>query len=97
MTDLKPELLHYLAIWNLSNPQPLAETPTSQVYTVMYDQTIVVLKILTDYGVDERIGALALHHYQGNGAVRLLHNDDGAQLLEYAAGKDVKQVGKVVS
>jgi streptomycin 6-kinase len=92
MTDLNPELQHYLTTWNLSNPQPLAQTPTSHVYTVTHDQTVVVLKILTDYGVEERIGALALRHFQGNGAVRLLHSDDGAQLLEYANGKDVTEL-----
>jgi streptomycin 6-kinase len=89
MTDLHPALQHYLTAWNLSNPQPLAQTPTSHVYTVTHDHTTVVLKVLTSYGIEERIGALALSHFNGRGAVRLLRSDDGAQLLEYADGENV--------
>lgn len=89
MTDLNMSLQHYLIAWNLSNPQALAQTATSHVYTVTHDRTTVVLKILTPYGVEERMGALALRHFNGHGAVRLLHSDDGAQLLEYADGEDV--------
>ena len=89
MTDLNTPLQHYLTAWNLSNPQPLAQTPTSHVYTVTHDHTNVVLKILTPYGIEERIGALALRHFKGHGAVRLLRNDDGAHLLEYADGENL--------
>src|SRR5215207_5108396 len=89
MTDLNTALQHYLMVWNLSNPQSLAQTPTSHIYTVMHDHTSVVLKVLTPYGVEERLGALALSHFKGQGAVRLLQSDDGAQLLEYADGENV--------
>lgn len=80
---------HYLTAWNLSNPQPLAQTLTSSVYTVTHDDTTVVLKVLTAYGVAERIGALALRHFDGHGAVKLLRSDDDAQLLEYADGENL--------
>lgn len=89
MTERNTALQRYLTAWNLSNPQPLAQTPTSHVYTVTHDHTSVVLKILTPYGKEERIGALALHHFNGNGAVRLLQSDDGAHLLEYADGENL--------
>lgn len=89
MTDLNLALQHYLTAWNLSNPQPLAQTPTSHLYTVTHDHTTVVLKILTPYGTEERMGALALRHFNGQGAVRLFHSDDGAQLLEYIDGEDL--------
>jgi streptomycin 6-kinase len=89
MIDLNQELHHYITVWNLSNPQPLAQTPTSHVYTVTHDDAQVVLKILTPYGTDERIGAMALRHFNGHGAVRLLRSDDGAQLLEYAGGENL--------
>jgi streptomycin 6-kinase len=82
-------LNHYLAIWNLSHPELLAETPTSHVYTVMTDGTRVVLKLLTDTGVEERSGAAALRHFNGHGAVRLLRSDENAHLLEYAEGQDL--------
>jgi streptomycin 6-kinase len=89
MIDLNQELQHYITAWNLSNPQPLAQTITSHIYTVTHDDAKVVLKILTSYGADERIGALALSHFKGHGAVRLLRSDDSAQLLEYAEGENL--------
>jgi streptomycin 6-kinase len=89
MADLNKALQHYLAAWNLSNPQPLAQTPTSHIYTVTHDHTNVVLKILAPYGEEERMGALALRHFKGHGAVRLLRSDNGAHLLEYADGENL--------
>lgn len=89
MTDVTPELQHYLQTWELTDPQPLAETVTSNVYTVIHDGATVVLKILKPYGVEERMGAIALRCFDGRGAVRLLRGDDNAHLLEYAAGEDL--------
>jgi streptomycin 6-kinase len=89
MTNFRSTLQHYLARWNLSDAQPLAQTPTSHIYTVTHGNTKVVLKILTPYGVEERMGALALRHFDGRGAVRLLRSDDDAQLLEYADGENL--------
>lgn len=86
MTEL---LAHYLKAWNLSDPQPLAETVTSYVYTVSCDGERVVLKILTDIGTEERVGGLALRHFNGHGAVRLLREDDSAHLMEYAGDEDL--------
>jgi streptomycin 6-kinase len=79
----------YLQLWQLANPQLLAETVTSRVYTVSHAGTTVVLKILKPYGVEERMGALALRHFEGRGAVRLLRADDDAHLLEYASSEDL--------
>ena len=82
------KLNHYLTTWNLSDPQPLARTVTSHLYTVTSDGTRVVLKLLTDLGaIDERIGAEALRCFDGHGAVRLLRSDPQAHLLEYADGE----------
>jgi streptomycin 6-kinase len=89
MTKLDTPLEHYLEAWQLSEPRPLAQTPTSHVYTVRQNGTTVVLKLLTSYGVEERVGALALRHFDGRGAVRLLRSDADAQLLEYADGDDL--------
>lgn len=81
-------LSHYLSTWNLSDPQLLAQTATSHVYTVALDGTRAVLKLLTPLGEkDERFGAIALRHWNGRGAVRLLRDDAHAQLLEYASGE----------
>lgn len=88
MADFNTALQYYLTAWDLSDPQPLAQTPTSHVYTVTYDRTPVILKILAPNEEEERRGALALRHFNGHGAVRLLRSDDGAHLLEYAGGEN---------
>lgn len=83
-------LTHYLETWDLSDPQPLAQTRTSHVYTVRCDGETAVLKLLTPMGAkDEFAGAVALRHFDGRGAVRLLRHDERAHLLEYADGEDL--------
>jgi streptomycin 6-kinase len=87
---LSEKLHYYLQTWGLTNAQPLAQTNTSHVYTVDFKGETVVLKILNDVGMaDEQGGAVALNCFNGNGAVRLLHHDSGAQLLEYVGGSDL--------
>ena len=84
------ELEHYLDAWGLTDPQVLAHTATSTVYTVQQGDETVVLKLLTPVGVaDEQSGAVALRLYNGQGAVRLLQYDEQAHLLEYVPGADV--------
>ena len=88
-------LNHYLQTWGLSDPQPLAETPTSQIFTVTHGETRVVLKLLTPVGVaDEKNGAVALRYWDGRGAVRLLREDGQAHLLEYIDGEDLTSLVK---
>ncbi|HLA42532.1 MAG TPA: aminoglycoside phosphotransferase family protein, partial [Aggregatilineales bacterium] len=83
-------LKHYLTIWNLSNPTLIAESVRSDVYTVTdAGGTTVILKLLTPVGDEERIGAVALRHFDGQGAVFLMRHDDHAQLMEYADGEDL--------
>jgi streptomycin 6-kinase len=82
-------LTQYLASWNLTNPQPLAETGTSTVYTVQHNGETVVLKLIKPHGIEERAGAVVLGCYSGQGAVRLIASDDNAHLLEYADGEDL--------
>ena len=45
--DDDKKLNYYLAAWNLSNPQLLAQTATSHIYTVTHDTETVVLKLLS--------------------------------------------------
>ncbi|MCB9451216.1 MAG: phosphotransferase [Anaerolineaceae bacterium] len=83
-------LHHYLNHWSLATPELLAETFTSTVYTVRADSATAVLKLLKPVGIfDESAGAVALGCFNGQGAVRLLRQDAGAHLLEYAAGDDL--------
>lgn len=87
--NMDDKLKHYLDVWKLTDPEPLAQTGTSHVCTVTFEGTRVVLKILTPAGGEERNGAVALRCFDGHGAVKLLRVDDGAHLLEYADGDDL--------
>jgi streptomycin 6-kinase len=79
----------YLVVWELSNPQFLTQSMTSNIYTVMYQGEMVILKLLSAKETEEQTGALALRYFDGHGAVRLLRCDAGAHLLEYAAGEEL--------
>ncbi len=84
------DLNDYLHLWGLSDPQPLAQTATSTVYTVTYQGGRVVLKLLTPIGVeDEQSGAVALDYWNGSGAVKLLRHGDNAHLREDAEGNNL--------
>src|SRR6185503_942523 len=86
-------LNHYLRLWNLRDPESLAQTPTSHVYTVMRSSERVVLKLLTPIGVEDESGAVvALRYFDGHGAVRLLAHDDRAHLLEYAGDEELARM-----
>ena len=82
-------LNHYLPAWDLSNPQLLTRTMTSHIYTVTHDTETVVLKLLSPSETKEQSGAVALRCFDGSGAVRLLRYDEGAHLMEYAAGDEL--------
>jgi streptomycin 6-kinase len=83
------KLNRYLAAWKLANPQLLTQTMTSQIYTVTHHTETVVLKLLSPSETEEQRGALSLRYFCGHGAVRLLRYDEGAQLMEYAAGDEL--------
>ena len=87
MNNIK--LNYYLDAWNLSDPQLLTQTVTSHIYTVTHDSETVILKLLSPSETDEQRGAVALRCFDGRGAVHLLRHDDGAHLLEYAAGDEL--------
>lgn len=82
-------LNQYLAAWELSNPHVLTQTSTSHIYTVTHRAETVVLKLLMPSETEEQRGAPALRYFNGRGAVRLLRSDEGAQLMEYAAGEEL--------
>jgi streptomycin 6-kinase len=95
---MSEKLNRYMEQWRLSDPLPLAQTVTSELYTVSYGGERAVLKLLTPLGMqEEHRGAIALRYWDGHGAVRLFEADDEAQLLEYADGDDlvpmVRQTG----
>lgn len=83
------KLHYYLTTWNLSDPQFLTQTMTSHIYTATYETETVILKLLSPSEIDEQRGAVALRYFDGHGAVRLLRYDEGAHLMEYAAGDEL--------
>jgi streptomycin 6-kinase len=86
---MENNLKYHLEAWNLSDPQSLAETVTSHLYTVTFAGETAVLKLLTPNGEEEKVGAIALDYWGGHGAVRLLRHDDQAHLMEYADGENL--------
>ncbi|HEX6291893.1 MAG TPA: aminoglycoside phosphotransferase family protein [Herpetosiphonaceae bacterium] len=86
------KLSSYLAAWNLSNPVLLTHTATSHIYTVTHGTETVILKLLAPGETTEQRGAAALRYFDGCGAVRILRYDEGAHLLEYAAGAELVTV-----
>jgi streptomycin 6-kinase len=88
MSDNK-KLNNYLTAWHLSNPQFLTQTVTSHIYTVTHNTETVILKLLAPSETEEQRGAVALRYFDGRGAVRLLRYDEGAHLMEYAAGDEL--------
>ena len=86
-------LNHYLRLWNLSDPELLAQSPRAVVYSVVQNGEKVVLKLFTPIGVeDEADGLVALRYFAGHGAVRLLAHAGRAHLLEYAGDQDLAQM-----
>jgi streptomycin 6-kinase len=79
----------YLVNWNLSQSCLLTQTVTSHIYTVTNESETRILKLHSVTETEEQVGALALRYFGGQGAVRLLRHDDGAQLMEYADGDDL--------
>jgi streptomycin 6-kinase len=90
---LTNKLNHYLRLWNLRDPEPLAHSPRGDVYAVYQNGEKVVLKLLTQEGAeDESDGVIAFRHFDGHGAVRLLDYDAEAHLLEYAGDEELAQM-----
>jgi len=87
---MRENLESYISKWRLSDPQPLAQTATSNLYRVLTSNGLAVLKIFSKIGAEDEKGAVdAIRWYDGEGAIRLLNHDEGAMLLEYADGEDL--------
>jgi streptomycin 6-kinase len=86
MTARSDALARYLADWGVTDPALLCATPVAAVYIVTDAcGTRRALKVLTPLGAaDEGPGALALIHWAGEGAARVVRHDAGALLMEYA-------------
>ncbi len=80
--------------WNLSDSEKIVTTHTSDVYKVYQNNgELAVLKHFNSQGkVDEAEGATLLKYYEGQGAVRVLQNNEDAVLLEYADGGELADI-----
>jgi streptomycin 6-kinase len=76
----------YINKWQLSDVVHYTETHTSRIYVVTYQEKPAILKLLHPDEIEEQRGAIALRHFNGQGAVQIFLSDQGAQLLEYAYG-----------
>ncbi len=93
MSDVSDVLADYCQKWGLTAPGKLASTFTSEVYKVKFQNSDAVLKILNEKGKEFEVrGATVLRCFNGNGAVRLLNADDGAHLLEFIDGQQLKSL-----
>ena len=87
------ELENYCVKWNLKTPVLLASTFTSEVFRVEYENAQAVLKILNENGMKFEIkGAIILTCFNGRGSVQLLESDEGAHLLEFVDGPQLKSL-----
>jgi len=78
----------YLGRWKLSDPELVAETPTSWVYRVMRRKIGPLALKLRRPGADaaEDHGGVMQEWYAGQGAARVYALSDNAQLLEWLDG-----------
>lgn len=87
------ELSHYCSCWQLTEPTIIAQTFTSNVYKVKVNSEFAVLKILNENGKKfESKGADVLRYFNGSGTVKLLNADEGAHLLEFIDGPELKSI-----
>ena len=83
MRRSEPPLDRYLHARALETAGQLIETHTSWLLPVRHADGPAMLQLLKPGG-DEHAGAALLRHFAGNGAVRLLADDEGALLMERA-------------
>jgi streptomycin 6-kinase len=77
----------HLTRWNLSDPQPVAETPRATVWKVLQpDGHPAALKLLRPNETEEARGFALLQALDGKGAVRVLACDGAALLMEWCDG-----------
>ncbi len=76
----------FLRAWKVSSPELLVETVTSQIVKVrLPDGTPAIVKALTEIGMQEELrGVHYLDWHDGNGAIRLLAQEDNLLLPDSA-------------
>jgi streptomycin 6-kinase len=83
----------YVHRWDLTDALLIASTKTSDVYRVRSEGRDAVLKVLTEIGQKyEGDSAEALRVFAGRGAVQLYRADQGALLVEFAGGRQLKHL-----
>ena len=83
----------YAKSWDLSAPQPLAQTSTSVLYKAESPDGPCVLKLLNPIGIeDEGASAGLLEYWNGDGAVKLLRHSADALLLDYIGGPELSSL-----
>lgn len=85
----------YIKNWGLDSIQELVTTQTSDLFKADSIHGPVVLKILTEAGIqDELRGIEFLEAMHGRGAVTVFKKDSQASLIEFLPGEDLYQFSK---
>lgn len=79
------QLRAYIDKWELLPEGKIFQTHSSCLQAVSYKGLPAVLKVAVD--IEEKRGALIMHWWDGNGAVKVLAIGDNALLMERATGK----------
>jgi streptomycin 6-kinase len=82
-------LAAYVEKWRLSNVLKISGTVTGDIFKVDYRAQPAILKIFKSRNAG-RWPARALEAFQGQGAVHLFEQDQGACLMEFAEGPSLK-------
>ncbi|WP_421906364.1 aminoglycoside phosphotransferase family protein [Mameliella sp.] len=79
----------YLARFSVTNPIPLSETPRAKLWRVEAHDGPAVLKVFSARGlkVGDTLGTRLLRLWNGDGAVRLIDESEGAILMEWLNGR----------
>ena len=83
---------HFLSLWQLSQPDQIAETPTSNVYKIQRDGVTCILKIYTDLGRScESDAPYFFTTCKGYSVANVIEFNEDAMLIEYIDGTVLKQ------
>lgn len=84
----------YLARFSIQNPTPLAETPRAKLWRVESRSGPAVLKVFSARGlkVGDTIGTKLLRLWDGDGAVRVIAENEDAILMEWLGGQSLAEI-----
>jgi streptomycin 6-kinase len=81
--EVDSELLLENSPWKLHIVKKIAETPTCEIFEVVKDSELLILKLYSDLGWEDEKGSISvLSAWNGNGAVKIVDHVEKALLME---------------